>query len=62
MVPIIIGSFAGLLGGSFILESVYAIPGVGRITLQALVAGGYGLQRDPGVDPPSTARSGCQPS
>ncbi|HAQ56481.1 MAG TPA: ABC transporter permease [Acholeplasmatales bacterium] len=41
MVPIIIGSFAGLLGGSFILESVYAIPGVGRITLQALVAGGY---------------------
>lgn len=41
MVPIIIGSFAGLLGGSFILESVYAIPGVGRITLQALAAGGY---------------------
>jgi ABC-type dipeptide/oligopeptide/nickel transport system permease component len=36
MVPIIIGSFAGLLGGSFIMESVYAIPGVGRITLQAL--------------------------
>ncbi|MDY0075457.1 MAG: ABC transporter permease, partial [Acholeplasmataceae bacterium] len=41
MVPIIIGSFAGLLGGSFILESVYAIPGVGRITLQALAAGNY---------------------
>lgn len=36
MVPIIIGSFAGLLGGSFIMESVYAVPGVGRITLQAL--------------------------
>lgn len=41
MVPIIIGSFAGLLGGSFILESVYAIPGVGRVTLQALAAGNY---------------------
>ena len=41
MVPIIIGSFAGLLGGSFILERVYAIPGVGRITLQALAQGNY---------------------
>jgi len=41
MVPIIIGSFAGLLGGSFILESVYAIPGVGRITLQALAQNEY---------------------
>jgi len=41
MVPIIIGSFAGLLSGSFILESVYAIPGVGRVTLQALAAGEY---------------------
>jgi oligopeptide transport system permease protein len=41
MVPIIIGSFAGLLGGSFILERVYAIPGVGRVTLQALAQGNY---------------------
>lgn len=41
MVPIIIGSFAGLLGGSFILERVYAIPGVGRVTLQALATGNY---------------------
>lgn len=41
MVPIIIGSFAGLLGGSFILESVYAIPGVGKITLRALATGNY---------------------
>lgn len=41
MVPIIIGSFAGLLSGSFILESVYAIPGVGRLTLLALAAGQY---------------------
>lgn len=41
MIPIIIGSFAGLLGGSFILESVYAIPGVGRVTLQALTASQY---------------------
>jgi len=41
MVPIIIGSFAGLLGGSFIMEKVYAIPGVGIVTLQALAFGNY---------------------
>lgn len=41
MVPVIIGSFAGLLGGSFIMESVYGIPGVGRVTLQALAANQY---------------------
>ena len=41
MIPIIIGSFAGLLSGSFILEQVYSIPGVGRVTIQALAAGNY---------------------
>jgi oligopeptide transport system permease protein len=41
MIPIIIGSFAGLLSGSFILERVYSIPGVGRVTLQALAQGNY---------------------
>ncbi len=41
MVPIIIGSFAGLLGGSFIMERVYAVPGVGRVTLQALATANY---------------------
>ena len=41
MVPIILGSFAGLLGGSFIMEKVYAVPGVGRVTLRALTQGEY---------------------
>lgn len=41
MVPIIISSFAFLLSGSFILETVYAIPGVGRVTLQALAINNY---------------------
>jgi len=41
MIPIIIGSFAGLLSGSFILERVYSMPGVGRVTLQAISAGNY---------------------
>ncbi len=41
MVPIIIASFAFLLSGSFILETVYAIPGVGRVTLQALAINNY---------------------
>jgi len=41
MVPIIIGSFALLLSGSFIMERVYAVPGVGLITLRALTPGQY---------------------
>ncbi|MGB0175070.1 MAG: ABC transporter permease, partial [Acholeplasmataceae bacterium] len=41
MIPIVIGSFAGLLSGSFILERVYSIPGVGRVTLDALEQGNY---------------------
>lgn len=41
MVPVIIVSFAFLLSGSFILETVYAIPGVGRVTLQALAINNY---------------------
>ena len=41
MVPIIIGSFAGLLSGSFIMERVYGIPGVGTITLRALQQNNY---------------------
>lgn len=41
MVPVIIGSFAGLMSGSFIMEKVYAIPGVGIVTLQALATGNY---------------------
>lgn len=41
MVPIIIASFAFLLSGSFILETVYSIPGVGRVTLQALAINNY---------------------
>ena len=41
MVPVIIGTFAALLSGSFIMESVYAIPGVGRITLRALQTSNY---------------------
>ena len=41
MIPIIIGSFAGLLSGSFILERVYAIPGVGLVTLRALTKSAY---------------------
>lgn len=41
MVPVIIGSFAGLMSGSFIMEKVYAIPGVGIVTLKALTFGNY---------------------
>ncbi len=41
MVPVIIGSFATLLSGSYVMESVYAIPGVGKVSLQALTTGNY---------------------
>lgn len=41
MVPVIISSFAALLGGSFIMERVYGIPGVGRVTLDALATNEY---------------------
>ncbi len=41
MIPIIIGSFAALLSGSFIMEKVYGIPGVGRVTLDALIPSAY---------------------
>jgi oligopeptide transport system permease protein len=41
MVPVIIGSFAGLLSGSFIMEKVYSVPGVGRVTLLALTQDNY---------------------
>ena len=41
MVPVIISSFAFLLGGSFVLERVYGIPGVGMVTLQALAQNNY---------------------
>jgi oligopeptide transport system permease protein len=41
MIPIVIGSFAALLSGSFVLEKVYAIPGVGTVTLRALTQNNY---------------------
>jgi len=41
MIPIIIGSFAALMSGSFIMERVYAIPGVGLVTLRALTQSAY---------------------
>ena len=41
MVPVVIGSFAGLLGGSVVMELAYSITGVGRVTLQALTSANY---------------------
>jgi oligopeptide transport system permease protein len=34
---------AGLLAGSFIIESIFAVPGVGRFYIQAIFARDYGL-------------------
>lgn len=36
IVPAIFGEFIGILGGSLIIESIFAIPGVGGLTLNAI--------------------------
>ena len=41
VVPAIIGEFIGILGGSFIIERIFSIPGVGRLTIDAINAQDY---------------------
>lgn len=41
VVPAIIGEFIGILGGSFIIERIFSIPGVGRLTIDAISAQDY---------------------
>ena len=41
VVPAIIGEFIGILGGSFIIERIFSIPGVGRLTIDAITAQDY---------------------
>lgn len=36
ILPMIISSFVGILGGSFIIEQIFAIPGVGQLYMQAI--------------------------
>lgn len=36
ILPSIIGSFVGILGGSMIIEQIFSIPGVGRLYIQAI--------------------------
>ena len=41
VVPAIIGEFIGILGGSLIIEKIFSIPGVGRLTIDAINAQDY---------------------
>ena len=41
VVPAIFGEFIGILGGSLIIERIFAIPGVGGLTLNAINARDY---------------------
>lgn len=41
VVPAIIGEFIGILGGSLIIERIFSIPGVGRLTIDAINAQDY---------------------
>ena len=43
IVPGIFGEFIGILGGSLIIESIFAIPGVGSLTLEAINAQDYNI-------------------
>lgn len=41
ILPMFIGEFIGILGGSMIIENIFGIPGVGKIYLQAIQARDY---------------------
>jgi len=41
VVPAIFGSFIGILGGSFIIERIFAVPGVGQLMLNSINAPDY---------------------
>ena len=43
ILPVIIGTFLGVMGGSMVLERIFAIPGVGDLTLKALSTLDYDL-------------------
>lgn len=36
ILPMIISSFVGILGGSFVIEQIFAIPGVGQLYMQSI--------------------------
>ena len=41
ILPMIISQFIGILGGSFIIEKIFAIPGVGQLYLQSITLFDY---------------------
>ena len=43
LVPMIIGQFIGILGGSVVLEQLYGIQGIGRLFVEAINARDYNV-------------------
>ena len=41
ILPMIISSFVGILGGSFVIEKIFSIPGVGNLYLNAIFQRDY---------------------
>lgn len=41
ILPMIIGSFIGILGGSMVIEQIFSIPGVGRLYIQSITLFDY---------------------
>ncbi|MBO4848946.1 MAG: ABC transporter permease [Clostridia bacterium] len=43
ILPVVIGTFLSVMGGSMVLERIFAIPGVGDLTLKSLAGPDYDL-------------------
>ncbi|WIV11700.1 ABC transporter permease [Proteiniborus sp. MB09-C3] len=43
ILPMIIGEFMGILGGSMIIESIFAIPGIGNVYVQSIILRDYSV-------------------
>ena len=44
ILPMIIGEFIGILGGSLIIENIFGIPGMGTLSIDSLSSRDYPLQ------------------
>ena len=39
--PMILGEFVGILGGSFVIEKIFGVPGVGQLFINSITALDY---------------------
>ncbi len=41
--PLILGEFIGILGGSFVIEKIFGVPGVGQLMINSITARDYNV-------------------